>query len=792
MASTELKQSFKLEKTIESVYTGGKVCVSRDLTKIFTTLGEDILVTDYTTGQKLAELKGESDIITAFAVKPDGRHLVAASRSLIIKVWELENYTLVRSFKAHEAPVLTMEIDESSTLVATGSADSTVKVWDIDGGFATHNFRGHGGVISALKFFRPEKSKSANQIWLASGSADCTVRVWDLATSKCRGAMESHTSVIRGLDFSVDGKLLISGSRDKVANIWSTKDYKLIKSIPVYEALESVGFVCHGTLDSLIEHADSRTLFYTGGETGLLKIWDVKTGKPVHEQKKTAKVHPLTELLYIGQHHLFVTITHDHNIIFFSGKENLRLIKQVVGHTEEIVDLKYVGSEEYLAVASNSEQIRLYNTETQNCTIIDGHTDMVVCLASRTADGLLASGSKDHTARVWKVDVVSQPPTVQCLAICSGHAEAVSTLALSCRLDYRTLLVTGSQDRTIKMWDLTLAADDSSLKSIYTFQAHDKEINTVSFSPSDRFFATGSHDKTAKLWNTEDGSLVGTFKGHKRGVWSVMFSPTEPLLATASGDKTIKLWNVSDLTCVKTFEGHTNSVLSVLFLSGGRQLMSSGSDGLVKLWDIKTNQCSSTLDNHTEKVWALTNTPDETRVVSGAADATISFWKDHTQEENDLRREETEERILKEQELANRLHAKDYVGAFRLCLALQHPGKLLHLLGVIAESRAQDDKSVTGDPRVDDIFATMDMERVKQVLEYIKVWNTNGRHAHLAQNVLHLILRHKDASDLNEVPGVKEILTALIPYTQRHYAKLDQLITQSFLIDYTLEAMDQA
>lgn len=50
--------SFKLEKTIESIYTGGKVIVSRDLTKIFTTLGEDILVTDYLTGQKLAELKG--------------------------------------------------------------------------------------------------------------------------------------------------------------------------------------------------------------------------------------------------------------------------------------------------------------------------------------------------------------------------------------------------------------------------------------------------------------------------------------------------------------------------------------------------------------------------------------------------------------------------------------------------------------------------------------------------------------------------------------------------------------
>ncbi|KAI0244513.1 U3 small nucleolar RNA-associated protein 13 [Massospora cicadina] len=789
--SSNLKQSFKLEKTIESVYTGGKVCVSRDLSKIFTTLGEDILVSDYQSGRKLAELKGGADIITAFAVKPDGRHLVSASRSQLIKVWELENYTLVRSFKAHDAPVLQMEIDDSSTLVATGSADSSVRVWDIDGGFTTHNFKGHGGVISALKFFRPEKSKSPNQIWLATGAVDCSVRVWDLATSKCLGVATNHTSVIRGLDFSADGKYLISGSRDQVVNIWNTKGLKLVKSIPVYEGLESVGFVCPGTLDTLIEHADTRTLFYTGGESGLLKIWDIKLANPVYVQKSTAKVHPLTEQLYLPNHHLFVNVTHDHNLVFFSGKENMRRIKQVVGHTEEIVDLKYAGSDRCLAVASNSEQIRLYDTETQNCTIVDGHAETVVCLASRIPDGILASGSKDHTARVWKVDALTQPPTVQCLAVCSGHAEAVSALALSNRPD-RTLLVTGSVDRTIKMWDVTQAAEESSIKSIYTFQAHDKEINTVAFSPSDRFFATGSHDKTAKLWNTEDGSLVGTFKGHKRGVWGVGFSPTEPLVATASGDKTIKLWNVSSLACVKTFEGHTNSVLAVLFLSGGRQLMSSGSDGLVKLWDIKTDQCVTTLDNHTDKVWALTHSSDESWVVSGAADATISFWKDHTQEEIECRMAEDEARILKEQELANRLHAKDYLGAFRLCLALQHPGKLLHLLGVVAESRPQADESVTGDYRVDELFATMDMERVKQVLGYLKIWNTNGRHAHLAQNVLYLVLRHKQAGDLNKVPGVKEILSALIPYTQRHYAKLDHLITQSFLIDYTLQAMDQA
>ena len=68
-----------------------------------------------------------------------------------------------------------MDVDETSTLVATGSADSTVKVWDIERGFCTHNFRGHGGIISSLKFWKD------NSRWmLISGADDCNIRIWDL------------------------------------------------------------------------------------------------------------------------------------------------------------------------------------------------------------------------------------------------------------------------------------------------------------------------------------------------------------------------------------------------------------------------------------------------------------------------------------------------------------------------------------------------------------------------------------------------------------------------------------
>ena len=182
-------------------------------------------------------------------------------------------------------------------------------------------------------------------------------------------------------------------------------------------------------------------------------------------------------------------------------------------------------------------------------------------------------------------------------------------------------LFTGSQDRTIKMWDLSevpILYDASSnsevrCKSLTTYKAHEKDINSLDVAPNDRFLVSGSQDRTAKVFEITytvgaDGAvrgelkLVGTCKGHKRGVWAVRFGRAERVLATGSGDKTVKLWSLDDYSCLRTFEGHTNSVLRVDFLNMGLQLISTGSDGLAKLWNVRDEECIATLDNHEDKV----------------------------------------------------------------------------------------------------------------------------------------------------------------------------------------------
>ncbi|KAF9977221.1 U3 small nucleolar RNA-associated protein 13, partial [Modicella reniformis] len=785
--------SFKSTQTIESIYTGGKVCISQDEQYLITTVGEDIDVIEIKTGKKLWRLKGDTEIITTFTVTPDGHTLVSASRSLLLKTWDLRTGTLTRSLKAHDAPIIVMAIDPTSTLVATGSADSTVKVWDIAGGFCTHNFKGHGGVISAI-LFHPDQSKW----WLCSGSDDCTVRVWNLKSRKSVAVLESHVSVIRGLAVSNSGNTLISGSRDKVVNVWDLKTMKLATTYPIYETLETVGILQKSKIQTIDgKDVSEREMFYTAGDGGVIRIWDLRSGELIAKQNEEhGSKSGISDVLYNTKSQQLVSITSDQNILFCDIEKNLKRVKQIVGYNDEIIDVAYIGEEEnHLAVAANSEQIRVFNLKKFECDLIYGHTDIVICLDNNSDRSLLASGSKDNTAKIWTLDLENEDAEerYKCIGTCVGHTEAIGAVALTRKTD--GLLLTGSQDRTIKCWDLSTGDLDEPdqehrFKSHYTIQAHDKDINAIAIAPNDKIFATGSQDKLAKIWDLQQGTLMGACKGHKRGVWSVKFSPVDQCLATSSGDRTIKIWSLNDLSCLRTFEGHTNSILKVDFLTSGLQLVSSGSDGLIKLWTIRTNECVATLDNHTEKIWALAVRKDENIVVTGGADSIINFWQDFTEIEYAEKKQTQAEQVLKEQELSNYLQRKDWKNAITLALSLEQPFRLLQLFNQILRDRPEHDASITGLEAVDIALKGLSLEQVAKLLTYVRDWNTHAKNMRPAQTVLHAILKERKVQEMTEVPGIKDLLDGLLPYSERHFQRVETLSIRSYVVDYTVQAMD--
>ncbi|MDB9325009.1 hypothetical protein PN435_02270 [Nodularia spumigena CS-590/02] len=199
----------------------------------------------------------------------------------------------------------------------------------------------------------------------------------------------------------------------------------------------------------------------------------------------------------------------------------------------------------------------------------------------------------------------------------SGHYDSVYSIAFS--PDSQTL-ASGSDDKTIKLWNVTTG------KLLQTIQGYSKLVSSVAFSPDNQTLASGSDDKTIKLCNVTTGRRLQTIRGHSKLVSSVAFSPDNQTLASGSCDKTIKLWNVNKGNLLQTLSGHSDWVRSVAYSPDGQTLASGSCDKTIKLWNVNTGNLLQTLPGHSEAVFSVAFSPDSQTLASGSGDNTIKLW----------------------------------------------------------------------------------------------------------------------------------------------------------------------
>jgi len=147
--------------------------------------------------------------------------------------------------------------------------------------------------------------------------------------------------------------------------------------------------------------------------------------------------------------------------------------------------------------------------------------------------------------------------------------------------------------------------------------------------------------------------------------------------------------------------------------------------------------------------------------------------------------------ITREQDLANYVQQKDWRNAIITAMSLDQPYRLLSLFTeVMSNVPTIANNSITGLPEVDEVIATLSDPQLTTLLLRVRDWSTNARTSHVAQRILHVILKKCSPERLMKLPDIKGIVEALIPYSDRYLKHVDKLLQESFVVDYILREMD--
>ena len=183
------------------------------------------------------------------------------------------------------------------------------------------------------------------------------------------------------------------------------------------------------------------------------------------------------------------------------------------------------------------------------------------------------------------------------------------------------ILASGSDDRTVRLWRI------SDGKLINSLEGHTSSVINVAFSPDGTVLASGSGDRTIRLWRVSDGKLLNSLEGHNGWVESVAFSPDGTVLASGSGDRMIRLWRVSDGKLLNSLEGHTTTKISVAFSPDGIVLASGSQDRTIRLWRVSDGKLLKFHEGYTDYVRIIAFSPDGAILASGANDGPVRLWR---------------------------------------------------------------------------------------------------------------------------------------------------------------------
>lgn len=569
---------------------------------------------DVKTGRSKANISGCSSDIRSLAISPDGKTIAAGevngkvtllSTGRKKRIATLVGHTLAPSDVREPGSVLSLAFSPDGKTLASGSRDTTIRLWNVKKQKHKVTLNGHKGRVTCLTF-SPDGKTVASGASVTHWSSDSDIHLWDADSGRHKSTIKTPTLTYT-VAFSPDNQTLASIGNDRKVHICDTKTGEL-KRILANQTNQLRTF----TVNSKVVFAPGERIVYEN-KNGTIAIRNYIT-----DTKKVLLQNYHDKISHID-------ISPDWNTLAIQYYKTVRLYdidtgtyKVTLSGDSGHIDSMEFSSDGKLFATASEDNIYLFEMKTgeQIATYTRDRRYRGFIHAFSTNGKLLATTTKDpRLIQLWNTE------TGHPQFLLMDHTSEVHSVQFS--LDGMNIVST-SYNQAI-LWDATTGIRKATYFSperlTYTLHFSSDGNRLVGFAKE--LYGDGG-DNRIWIWDTETGQQIALLKQHRGHVTRTILSPDGSTLASGSKDNTIRLWHLETGEHIKTFKGY-DPFSPIVFSQDGRILASGGKNAEILLWDISTGRIKTTFTAY-NPIRSIDFAEDCKTLMTSGTDGTILLW----------------------------------------------------------------------------------------------------------------------------------------------------------------------
>lgn len=588
---------------------------------------------------------------------------------------------LVRTVANHGNVVTDVALSHDGDLCASIGRDPehVIRVWDVRTGKLVQTLQAGAGQFRTIDF-------SPVSGLLASGSTDGFVRLWNPRQDARLAAEVKHGPSVKRVRFSPNGKLLVSCGDQGGLRLWSSRDLSAVDQFPGGQSIEDVRFLPYG--DWLIAAVNN----------GQLRFWKVGDRQPtppgtIPESVQAMAVSEEGDLLVAGDYRgglslialdaphgaeppapdrlqtywgriddvEFIPRSHCVAVAASDGRTHVfdvrrrREIRQLETHHLSVGLLALAANGRVLATGSIDGSVSVVHTHELTTPAILWHEHPVREVAFLPgAERLLAA---DHSGQLWRWQLrsgesqrIESPAELHARTVsvhpggrwaASGGPSPwvavrdVESLAVAQKIPVPSSgasLVRFSSRGTL----LAIAAVEGPLRvyqtdhwsrPLWEAARPASQVTALAFAPEDRWLAVGWEGGEVALLDPSTGETRGTSITLTAAPTAIAFCDAGRQLAAATDNGEVHLWDVATRTRRLRIRAHTGQIKALAVLPGGQTLVTGGRDRDLKLWDVESGELLTTLAGHMRQIFTIAVSPDGDTLASGSLEGDVRIWR---------------------------------------------------------------------------------------------------------------------------------------------------------------------